>query len=425
MNNKKYIDRILDKKVEEYLEIFGAVVIEGPKYCGKTWMGSKHANSEILLSQTTAEGSNNIEIAKISPSVILEGDKPRLIDEWQEATNLWDEIRNEVDKTGDKGQFILTGSSTPNRDKIIHSGAGRFGKINLRTMSLYESGDSSGKVSLKDVIDGKKIAINTGKVKLKKLAELIVRGGWPSNLSLSLKQARVAVKEYVDITIYDDLFRLDGIKRDNAKVGMLLRSLARNESTTSTNSTLRCDMTVIEDVTIDDETLAIYLDAINRLHLLDNDKPFSENIRSSVRVKQAEKRHFCDPSIGCALLNLSPEGLINDLTTMGFYFEALVERDLKIYSDLYGWRNYHYQDYKNREVDHIIEIDDNEWVAIEVKLGANKIEEAACNLVDLKESIIRDKGKPPKAMIVICGLTEYAYQRPDGVYVLPITALKP
>ncbi len=422
----KYKKRIADEKIEHYLKLFGAVCIEGPKYCGKTWSGRYHSNSEILLHKTTGGTSNNVELAKISPSLILQGEKPRLIDEWQEATNLWDEIRMDVDKTGEKGQYILTGSSTPNREGIAHSGAGRFGKIHLRTMSLWETGESSRDISLQELCQGKIQEKMTGEVSLKHLAELIVRGGWPGNLGYSAKDASDAIKEYIDLIIDDDLQRLDGITRDKHKVRLLLKSLARNESTTVSNMTLKKDMNEVDHEDIDIDTLASYLNALNKLYLLDNDPPFATNIRSSIRIKQAEKRHFADPSISCALLGISEEErLINDLETFGFLFEALVERDLKIYADNFRAKCYHYQDYQNKEIDCVIELENGEWCAFEIKLGANKIEEAAQNLVNLKENIEKEKGKAPSVLCVICGLTNAVYQRPDGVYVVPLTALKP
>lgn len=425
MKIENYKNRIADKKIEHYLKLFGAISIEGPKYCGKTWAGRYHSNSEILLHKTTGETSNNVELAKMSPSIILEGAKPRLIDEWQEATNLWDEIRVDVDKTGLKGQYILTGSSTPNRKGIAHSGAGRYGKIQLRTMSLYESGDSTGDISLEKLCNNDFKAKATGEVDLRNLAKLIIRGGWPANLDYSAKDASEAIEEYINLIIDDDLNRLDGINRDKHKVRLLLKSLARNESTTVSNMTLKKDINAIDNEDIDIDTLATYLDALDRLFLLDNDEPFSTNIRSSVRVKQSEKRHFADPSIACSILNIREENkLINDLNTFGFLFEALVERDLKIYADSFNAKCYHYQDYQDKEIDSVIELENGDWCAFEIKLGAHQIEKAANDLLNLKKQIESENGKAPSVLCVICGLTNAAYQRPDGVYVVPITALK-
>lgn len=425
MKIENYKKRIADDKIERYLKLFGAISIEGPKYCGKTWAGRYHSNSEILLHKTTGEQSNNVELAKMSPSIVLEGEKPRLIDEWQEATNLWDEIRIDVDKTGLKGQYILTGSSTPNREGIAHSGAGRYGKIHLRTMSLYESGDSTGNISLEDLCNNKFKGKATGEVDLRNLAMLIIRGGWPANLKYSAKDASEAIEEYINLIIDDDLYRLDGVNRDKHKVRLLLKSLARNESTTVSNMTLKKDINEKDHEDIDIDTLASYLNALDKLFLLDNDEPFSTNVRSSVRVKQSAKRHFADPSIACSLLNIREENkLINDLETFGFLFEAMVERDLKVYADSFNAKCYHYQDYQNKEIDSVIELKNGEWCAFEIKLGANQIEKAANDLVNLKKQIEDEDGKVPSVLCVICGLTNAAYQRPDGVYVVPITALK-
>lgn len=424
MKIENYKTRIVDEKIDKYLKLFGAICIEGPKYCGKTWAGRRHANSETLLHTSTGEKSNEVELAKIFPKIILEGEKPKLIDEWQEATNLWDEIRTDVDKSGLKGQYILTGSSTPNGKGINHSGAGRFGKIHLRTMSLYESGDSSGLVSLKDICYGKDIAVNTGEVDIRNLANLIIRGGFPGYINYSADEARTAVKEYIDLIIDDDMYRLDGINRDKHKMKLLLKSLARNESTTVTNTTLKNDIKEIDNEDIDKDTLAGYLNVLDKLYLLDNDEPYSTNIRSSVRVKQSKKRHFADPSIVCALLNLTEEKLIEDLETFGLLFEAMVERDLKVYADSFNAKNFHYQDYLNREIDHVIELDNGNWCCFEIKLGAKSIDDAAKNLIQIRDSILVDNGKAPSTLCVICGLSNAAYKRPDGVYVVPITALK-
>lgn len=424
MEIKNYKKRIIDEKIERYLRLFGAICLEGPKYSGKTWTARYHAKSESLLYVNTAAGANELELAKMSPQVILEGEKPKLIDEWQEATNLWDEIRYDVDRTGLKGQYILTGSSTPKREGISHSGAGRFGKINMRTMSLYETGDSTGDVSLKDICEGKFIDKATGKVELRNLARLIIRGGFPGNINYSASDAKEIVNEYINLIINDDLYRLDGISRDKHKVKLLLKSLARNESTTVTNSTLKNDIKEIDNEDIDVDTLSSYLDAFDRLFLLDNDEPFSTNIRSSVRVKQAEKRHFADPSMACALLNITEDKLINDLETFGFLFESLVIHDLKVYADSFNAKCYHYQDYQNKEIDQVIELEDGSWCAFEIKLGANQIDNAAKNLINIRDSILKDNGKAPSTLCVICGLTTAAYKRPDGVFVVPITALK-
>ena len=349
-----------------------------------------------------------------------------MIDEWQECPALWDATRSQIDKRGKKGQFILTGSSTPKRKGIMHSGAGRIARLRMRPMSLFESGNSSGVVSLEELCNNKLNPSMTGEVELKKLAEHIVRGGWPGNINSPLEQATLLPIEYLKAVIEDDAFRVDEVKRDKDKMMLLLRSLARNESTTVSNRTLKNDIKDMEDNDIDVDTVASYLELFGRLFLLDNQKPFSTHVRSSVRVKQAEKRHFSDPSLACALLKLTPMHLINDLNTFGFLFEALVERDLKIYAESFGASLYHYQDYSGKEIDAVIELGDGCWAAFEIKLGANQIDKAAQDLIELKNTIAKEKdGNPPNVLCVICGMSNAAYLRDDGVYVVPITALKP
>ena len=423
INKEKYIPRIIDAAVERYLATMGAVCIEGPKWCGKTWTSSYHSNSEFLVGNPDNNFQNRA-LAEMSPALVLEGETPRLIDEWQEVPPLWDAVRYTVDQRGQKGQFILTGSATPKRKGVLHSGAGRIGKLRMRPMSLYESGDSSGKVSLQELCEGKLTPAITGEVDLRTLARLTVRGGWPGNLDIADADISLLPGEYLDAVIDDDVNRVGETRRDSRKVRLLLRSLARNESTTASNRTLKNDIKEIDDEDIDVETVATYLDILNRLFLTDNQRPFSAKLRSSIRVKQAEKRHFCDPSLACALLKATPEKLIGDLETFGFLFEALCERDLKIYTESFDAQLYHYQDYAGNEIDAVIELPDGNWCGIEIKLGANKIEEAAENLIHIRDEIAKDGGKIPSALIVLCGLSNAAYQRPDGVYVVPLTALK-
>lgn len=424
MDRQNYRLRIIDRQVEEYLYAFGAVCIEGPKWCGKTWTSSYHSRSEIYIGDPAGNFQNR-QLAELSPALVLEGETPRLIDEWQEVPPLWDAVRYQVDQNPQKGQFILTGSATPNHKGILHSGAGRIARLRMRPMSLWESGDSSGKVSLQSLCHGEMAPAMTGEVDLKALIGLIIRGGWPGSLGLSSEQAALLPAEYLNAVIDDDVYRMDGIKRDTHKMRLLLRSLARNESTTATNRTLIRDVKAIDDTDIDSNTIAAYLDIFKRLFITDNQPPFSVGIRSSVRIKQAEKRHFADPSLACALLKATPASLLGDLETLGFLFEALCERDLRIYVESFGASLYHYQDYKNQEIDAVIELPDGTWCAFEIKLGANQIDAAATNLLEIKKQIEEDpKGKPPAVLCVLCGMANAAYQRPDGVFVVPITALK-
>ncbi|WP_295678788.1 DUF4143 domain-containing protein [uncultured Fibrobacter sp.] len=292
-------------------------------------------------------------------------------------------------------------------------------------MSLYESGASSGAVSLQDICNGEIESAMTGDVQLKDLIELVVRGGWPGNLGLTTEQAMAIPKAYLEAIIDDDMDRLDGIKRNKSKMKLLLKSLARNESTTATNKILKNDIKEIDDDDIDTDTIASYLDVLKRLFLVENQPPFSTKIRSKLRVKQAEKRHLADPSLAASLLGATPDKLLHDLNTLGFLFESLCERDLDIYAKSFGGKLYHYQDYANREIDSVVEMPDGSWSAFEIKLGANQIDEAARNLLEIQKNISNDPdGIPPSNLCVICGMSSAAYKRPDGVIVVPITALK-
>lgn len=424
MTQTEYLPRLIDQQVETYLQTFGAVCIEGPKWCGKTWTSAHHSKSAIYIGDPAGNFQNR-QLAELSPELVLEGDTPRLIDEWQEVPPLWDAVRYKVDQTSVRGQFILTGSATPNHKGILHSGAGRIGRLRMRPMTLYENGGSSGQVSLEALCQGKLSPVMTGEVSLETLVDAIVRGGWPGSLGLSLAQAALLPLEYLHAIINDDVYRIDGIKRDTAKMRLLLRSLARNESTTATNRTLVRDIKAVDDADIDANTVASYLDIFRRLFLIDDQPPFAANIRSSVRLKQAEKRHLCDPSLACALLGATPASLIGDLETLGFLFEALCERDLRIYAESFGGQMYHYQDYKGQEVDAVIERPDGQWCAIEIKLGAGQIDAAAANLLKLRAQIADEpQGKPPVVCAVVCGMANAAYKRPDGVFVVPLTALK-
>ena len=366
----------------------------------------------------------NRQLAQMSPSLVLEGETPRLIDEWQEVPQLWDAVRYKVDQSGNKGQFILTGSATPNHKGILHSGAGRIAKLRMRPMSLFESGNSSGDISLKDICEGRIEPKISGEVDLRKLIDFIIRGGWPANQETTLKQAAYLPIQYIRAVLDDDVYRIDNVKRDKHKMELLLRSLARNEATTVTNKKLKNDIKEIDDEDIDVETVSAYLDVFQRLFLTDNQKPFEAKLRSSIRIKQAEKRHLSDPSLAAALLNATPEMLLNDLNTLGFLFEALCERDLKIYAESFDADLYHYQDYNNNEMDAVIAMPDGKWCGFEIKLGANQIDMAAENLIKIKNEIKANGGIAPDSLCVICGLSNAAYQRPDGVFVVPITALR-
>lgn len=423
MENKDYKNRLIDKKIEKYLKAFGAICIEGPKWCGKTWTSLNFSNSVFMLANP--EGNfNNKKIAELNPSLALDGTFPRLIDEWQEVPSIWDAVRYNVDNNQVKGQYILTGSSTVNVFSYIHSGAGRIAKIKMRPMSLYEQGFSNGLISLKDIANNKINDCLTGEVSLDNLIDYIIRGGWPANTKLDIDIAKLLPLEYINSILNIDIYKLDNKRRDKHKIELLLRSLARNESTTVSNKVLKNDIKEIDNEDVNIDSISEYLQVMERLFLLENTKPYSPNIRSSLRVKQSEKRHFVDPSLAVAILKLNKEKLLGNLDYLGLLFEALVERDLLIYLEANDLNMYHYQDYNNDEIDAIIENEDGSWCGIEIKLGAHQIEQAAQNLLKINNKIKEKNGKPAKSLCVICGLTNAAYRRKDGVMVVPLTSLK-
>lgn len=423
-NENEYKERIVDTMIDTYLQVAGAICIEGPKWCGKTWTSSHHSNSEYLVGSSDNNFSNR-QLAELNPTLVLQGETPRMIDEWQEVPSLWDAIRAEVDRRYQKGQIILTGSSTPKEKGILHSGTGRIVSIRMNTMSLFESGDSEGLISLRDLCEGKIKTQMTRETNLEDLAYYIVRGGFPANILVPRDSAYIMPRAYMDGVMKEDLNKLDDdVDYVQEKVHLILKSLARNEATTVSDLAILKDIDAAEKKTMSRNTLTKYMSALGRLFLFNNQEPFSPNIRSGLRVKQAEKRHFADPAMAAALLGLTEQKLMGDLNTFGFLFEALVERDLGIYAQSFGGKLFHYQDYKNNEIDAVIELEDGEWCAIEIKLGAKKIDEGANNLNRVCNSIVKDGGKPPKMKCVICGLSNAAYERPDGVFVVPITALK-
>lgn len=423
-NNFNYKSRIIDELVEKDLRIFGAICIEGPKWCGKTWTSSYHANSEFLVGDPSGNFSNRM-LAELEPYTVLKGDTPRLIDEWQEVPALWDATRSFVDESGNKGQIILTGSSTPVNKGVLHSGTGRIKSIRMNTMSLYESSDSSGDISLKDLCENKFESKVLEETNLEKLAYLIVRGGWPGNINVDVNDCDELALGYMENVAKTDLKQLDkDIDYNEHKAKLILKSLARNESTTVSNQSILNDIIENDNSSISKNTLSKYLNAFNRMFLFNNQEPFSPNIRSSLRVKQMEKRHFSDPAMACAMLKLTPKKLMNDLNTFGFMFEAMVERDLSIYAQSLNAKLFHYQDYRNNELDAVIELEDGNWCAIEIKLGLNKVEEGSNNLIKVCKDIVDNGGKEPIMKCVIYGVGNMAYKNADGVYIIPITALK-
>lgn len=424
MNPKKsdYLPRLVDNKIDIYLKIFGAISVEGPKWCGKTWSCEKHAKNAVYL-----DDPSTIDKAKLDLELIFHDDYPELIDEWHLIPQIWDIVRRKCDETTEKGKFILTCSTQLNDEKqksIFHSGAGRIGKIKMYPMSLYESIDSSGEASLTDMYNDTQKNKTCPKTNIYDLAELIIRGGWPGNIQNKGEICRIIPASYIESILDKDMN--DDKKRDKSKMLMLLKSLARNESTIVSNQTIIKDIESCEDEKelIESRiTVADYLDVLERLHITENTPAYTENYRSKERIGKSVKRHLIDPSLSCAVLSLTPEKLINDLKTFGFMFESLVERDLRIYIESLGGNIYHFRDnVTGLEVDAIIEWSNGEYAAIEIKLGTDSIEEAKENLQKLENNMT----KKPKFKCIIVGNIDYIAKDPEtGIYILPITALKP
>lgn len=417
-----YRDRIIDRRIDLYLSTFGAVCIEGPKWCGKTWTSLAHAKSAYMIADPSDNFANR-ELARLDVSKALEGVNPHLIDEWQEVPAIWDAVRFRVDEDSKCGRFILTGSSTPVVKGVVHSGTGRIARLPMHPMSLYESGDSSGQVSLEDVCNGASIGVvATESPSIERLTSLVVRGGWPGSLGKADEQAILIPREYVESIINIDIHKLDNVERDSVKVRKCLRSLARNESTSVTTATIKKDIAEVDDSSLSINTITEYLDAFKRMFLTHDTEPFSTFLRSPIRIKQQVKRRFCDPSIAAALMGATPAMLMRDLRTFGMLFESLAVRDLEIYGEALGAKLYHYQDYANDEFDAVLQFPDSSWCAFEIKYNPADIESAAKNLIDVSRKFVHN---PPKALVVIVGKHGIAQRREDGVYVIPLTTLRP
>mgnify|MGYP004462866757 FL=1 len=421
-DKKNYLPRLADEKLEKYLRVFGAVSVEGPKWCGKTWTSSKYANSSIYLDEETT-----YEKASLNLEMVLKEEKPELIDEWTKIPKVWDVVRRKCDSIGTPGNYILTCStelSEMRKKEVFHSGAGRIGKLKMYPMSLYESKDSTGEASIMDMYNGVQKDVNVTVPSLEDIATLIIRGGWPSNLKVDKSLVGLIPNSYIEAILDKDIN--DERKRDKNKMKMLLKSLARNESTVVSNQTLLKDIDNFADENVILEsraTIADYLDVLTRLYVIDLQESYSANYRSPERIGKSAKRHFIDPSLACSILELDEEKLMNDLNTFGFMFESLVERDLKIYANYLDGHLYHFRDnVSGLEVDSILEFKGGEYAAIEIKLGNNKVEEAKANLIKFANSMV----KKPKFMCVITANSTYVgYDKENEIYVLPITALKP
>lgn len=422
---KNYLPRITDKLLDERLKAKGAILIEGPKWCGKTTSAKEFAKSFIAMDEPDKTKQYK-QMAELNPSVLLEGETPRLVDEWQLAPNLWNAVRYEVDKRDDFGQFILTGSAVPAEfDASMHSGTGRISRLYMRTMSLYESKDSDGAISLSDLFDDKEISCANHKT-LDDIAFLICRGGWPISIKLEGKASLFQAIDYFDSVVKNDISRVDSVKRDVEKAKSLLRSYARHVGSQAPLETIRKDMLANQADTFDQVTLYSYIDALKKIFVIEDAPAWNPNIRSKTAIRSTDTRYFIDPSIATAALGIGPKDLTQDLNTMGLLFENLAVRDLRIYSELLDGSVYHYRDKSGLECDAVIHLRNGSYGLVEIKLGGDKlIEEGAQTLKTLSDLIDTNSMKKPSFMMVLCAQAPFAYKRNDGVYVVPITSLRP
>lgn len=418
---KEYIPRIVDDVLKNKLEYMGAVLIEGCKWCGKSTTARQFAKSYIEF-QDPDKKMQYDKTLQTKPSIFLEGEKPRLFDEWQMYPVVWDSIRMDVDHTGLKGQYILTGSARPAEDSVMHSGTGRISKLLMRPMSLYESGESNGSVSLKEIINGKDIN-GVSSLDFDSLINAMMRGGWPESLNISGDNKYKLSKDYIKSLLNEDIKTLDGTVRNSQKMAAVLKSLSRNVSTNTSKTTLLEDVKNEFTNEVSRPTLDDYLNTLEKLYILEYVPATNLNLRSKTPLRVSPKLQLVDPSLVIATLNLKREDLINDLIFTGFIFENMCMRDLKIYADAMNARLSYYKDKNDFEIDCILETDNGKWGAIEIKLGAGEIPTAAKNLIDFKEKVDKDKYGEPSFLMVLTG-ADLSYQRDDGVYVVSIGTLK-
>ena len=390
-----YRPRLIDAQISQLMNIYGAVCVEGPKWCGKTWTSRNHAESATFIGDPAGNFMNK-QLAELDASLVLEGKLPRLIDEWQVVPAIWDAVRYKVDQTGNKGQYVLTGSSTPVMKGKLHGGSGRIGRITMRTMSLYETGHSSGAVSIMDLFNDSLSVVPVQELQLDELISYVVRGGWPGIQELPLKSALQIPRDYL-LNIPDDMERSDGRKRDAKKVTALLRALGRAESNMTSKKSLQKDM---EEYAED-----------------------REDMREASIDTITPKRHFTDPSLAAAAIGATPQMLRYDLNTFGYLFEALCVRDLRIYSDNYDGKVYHYHDERDNEADAVVELPDGRWGLFEIKVGFHQVESAAQELIRLSSKFKAETNSEASFLCVLCGMSNAAFKRSDGVFVVPITAL--
>lgn len=421
----QYRNRIADEILKRKLEGKGAVLIEGPKWCGKTTTAEQIAESVLYMDDPQTK-EQNITMASLNPKRLLAGAAPRLIDEWQLAPKLWDAIRFEVDHRHELGQFVLTGSAVPADTKeITHSGTGRFTWLTMRPMSLYESGDSTGEVSLRELFSTPETIDGASSIDMDRLAFLICRGGWPQAIDLRDEIALDQAMDYYDAVVHSDINRADGVTKNPERVKRLMRSLARNQGQQVANTVIAADIKANDGSSIEDETVASYINALKRIFVVEDMPAWNPNLRSKTAIRSADTRYYVDPSIAVAALGAGPSELIADLKTMGFFLETLCVRDLRVFTDALNGEVYHYRDKNGLECDAVIHLRNGSFGLVEIKLGGELlIEEGAKSLKALRDKIDPEKMKAPSFLMVLTGLGDYAYRREDGVYVVPIGCLR-
>ena len=422
---KVYRKRVGDDILKRKLEGKGAVLIEGPKWCGKTTTAEQIAAS-ILYMDDPEKKEQNLTMSELNPKRLLKGAVPRLIDEWQLAPKLWDTVRFEVDHRGELGQFILTGSAVPADTKeITHSGTGRFTWLTMRPMSLYESGDSTGDISLKVLFENTEEVDGTANLSLDRLAFLICRGGWPQAIDMRDEIALDQARDYYDAVVHSDINRADHVQKNPERVKRLMRSYARNQGGQVPNTVIAQDIAANDESPISEETVASYLDALRKIFVVEDMPAWNPNLRSKTAIRSSDTRYYIDPSIAAAALGVDPTDLLNDLKTFGFLFETLCVRDLRVFADAQNGEVYHYRDKDGQECDAVIHLRNGKYGLIEMKLGGDKlIEEGAKSLKAMQKKIDTEKMKSPSFLMVLTGIGDYAYRRHDGVCVVPIGCLK-
>ena len=421
-----YRPRITDAILARKLKGKGAVLIQGPKWCGKTTTAEQIAKSILYMSKPE-DVKANLAAADIEPSKLLQGETPRLLDEWQIAPKLWDAVRFEVDHRNSVGQFILTGSAVPpGTDEIFHTGTGRFAWIKMRPMSLFESGESSGEVSLKEMFNQPEKLLAENKIdNIDKLAFLICRGGWPGVIDMEDDIALEQAFDYFDAIVNADISRVDNVKRDSERAKRLMKSYARNQGTQTAYTVLRDDILTNDAETLTEDTVYAYTNALRKIFVIEDMPAWNPNLRSKTAIRTSDTRYFSDPSIATASLGLGPNDLVKDLNTMGLFFETLCVRDLRVYAESLDGEVYHYRDKSGLECDTVIHLRNGSFGLIEIKLGGDKlIEEGAENLKKFRDKIDTKKMKEPAFMMVLTGTGKFAYRREDGVYVVPVGCLR-